>query len=165
MTSGVYKRTPEMLEKCRANLQKANAAQNHGETCTCAMCRGKRGEYAGENNPRYKHGRDIGWYKHHKDAREKKHLLPKNCERCGATDDLRIHHRDHDYSNNDLSNLEHICRSCHHKEHPRKKRLAEQRPCSYCGELNWYYQTRLNRNKNFFCNKECYLKWLKNTIE
>jgi len=165
MPKGVYKRTPEHLERLRKHIKKITEETIHDENCNCAMCRGKRGEYSGENNPRYKHGKDVGWYKYHKEAREKKYLLPQKCERCGSTKSLRIHHKDGDITNNKLSNLEHICRSCHRREHPRKKRLAEQRPCAYCGKLNWYYPTRLNRNKNFFCDKECYEKWRKSLAE
>ena len=72
MPKGVYERTPEHIEKLREQIERASESLNHGRSCNCAMCRGKRGEYSGKNNPRYKHGRDVGWYKLHKDARKKK---------------------------------------------------------------------------------------------
>lgn len=164
MPKGVYERTPEILEKLRENIKKATESQKHGEDCNCAMCRGKRGEYAGKNNPRYKHGRDIGWYKYHKKAREKKHLLPQECARCGWDKDLIIHHKDYDISNNSLSNLEHMCRSCHRKEHPTTFKIrSEQRPCEVCRKTKWYFPKSLKENERFFCSKECYNKWRKNT--
>lgn len=50
------------------------------------------------------------------------------CEICGSTKSIDIHHKDGDYTNNDLSNLQVICRSCHMKEHkPRGK-------CIICGK-------------------------------
>ena len=165
MPKGVYERTPEILEKIKKNLEKATEALEHGENCNCAMCRGMRGEYSGKGNPRYKHGNDVGWYKYHKEAREKIHLLPPYCERCGTTENLRIHHKDHNIRNNDLSNLEHICRRCHRKEHHKENRGGEQRPCDFCGKLNWYVPSKLDKNKHFFCNRECYDKWRKNSAE
>ena len=124
MPKGVYVRTPEMIEKIKKNLEKATKALNHGISCNCAMCRGKRGEYSGKNNPRYKHGRDVGWYKFHKEAREKKHLLPQKCERCGemlvwdnrgrvGTGCWEAHHIDGDSNNDSLTNCKILCWPCH----------------------------------------------------
>ena len=44
------------------------------------------------------------------------------CERCGERAVL-VHHRDHDPSNNDLANLEPLCRACHEREHAGKGAL------------------------------------------
>lgn len=46
--------------------------------------------------------------------------LPHKCNRCGydnVIDILQVHHRDHDHSNNELSNLEILCPNCHALEH------------------------------------------------
>jgi len=45
---------------------------------------------------------------------------PKVCERCSYDKHeaaIIVHHRDHDRSNNDLSNLEVLCAICHAIEH------------------------------------------------
>lgn len=42
-----------------------------------------------------------------------------HCERCEERAVL-VHHRDHDTTNNDLANLEALCRTCHEREHAGK---------------------------------------------
>ena len=39
------------------------------------------------------------------------------CKKCGSTDYLCVHHKDHDRLNNNLSNLMILCKSCHQKHH------------------------------------------------
>lgn len=39
------------------------------------------------------------------------------CERCGSISHLLVHHKDRDRHNNELDNLELLCKSCHQKEH------------------------------------------------
>jgi 5-methylcytosine-specific restriction endonuclease McrA len=40
----------------------------------------------------------------------------ERCGRCGAVGvPLEVHHRDHDHTNNAISNLQPLCRSCHAK--------------------------------------------------
>lgn len=41
----------------------------------------------------------------------------KVCERCGNNQHVEMHHKDRDKYNNDPSNLEWLCRSCHRLEH------------------------------------------------
>ena len=46
--------------------------------------------------------------------------FPKRCNRCGYCECegiLRVHHKDHNRSHNDLSNLEILCPNCHVLEH------------------------------------------------
>lgn len=44
-------------------------------------------------------------------------LARAECEVCGATGLLHVHHRDENPSNNILSNLQTLCPSCHQKSH------------------------------------------------
>ena len=39
------------------------------------------------------------------------------CFRCGCSEDLRVHHVDHDRYNNTFGNLRLLCRVCHHTTH------------------------------------------------
>jgi 5-methylcytosine-specific restriction endonuclease McrA len=39
------------------------------------------------------------------------------CARCGLKDDLAIHHKDQNWMNNDISNLEVLCFGCHKIAH------------------------------------------------
>jgi 5-methylcytosine-specific restriction endonuclease McrA len=60
----------------------------------------------GELNANYKDG-----------AFSYRRFLKEECERCGSTDSLIIHHVDENRRNNKPDNLETLCRSCHSKEH------------------------------------------------
>ena len=42
---------------------------------------------------------------------------PRPCERCGETRRSQVHHRDRDFMNNALDNLERLCQWCHGQEH------------------------------------------------
>jgi 5-methylcytosine-specific restriction endonuclease McrA/predicted nucleic acid-binding Zn ribbon protein len=68
------------------------------------------------------------------------------CSKCGSTNDLHVHHKDRDPANNDPTNLQTLCSSCHLKLHwqeDRAKRAAAaatyRRPpqqCVVCGRLH-----------------------------
>lgn len=49
--------------------------------------------------------------------------LPNLCEFCESTKQLRVHHKDHDRTNNKLKNLMIVCKSCHNKIHEKWKNL------------------------------------------
>lgn len=68
----------------------------------------------GKNNNAYKNG--IGMYKQTKGDK---------CSRCNSTTKLCVHHIDKDRTNNELSNLETICRRCHALEHDCISRLPK----------------------------------------
>lgn len=55
-------------------------------------------------------------------------LQRTECEICGKSSNLDVHHIDCDYQNNEPSNLMALCRSCHTKEHKKKGK------CLICGE-------------------------------
>ena len=44
-------------------------------------------------------------------------LKLKNCQRCGSTKRLCLHHIDRNWKNNEPHNIETLCASCHMKEH------------------------------------------------
>jgi 5-methylcytosine-specific restriction endonuclease McrA len=59
------------------------------------------------------------------------------CGRCGANDNLSVHHLDGNPANNTLENVMTMCMKCHttwHWEHGKKALPATRRPtCSVCG--------------------------------
>lgn|SRR3990167_3073529 len=42
------------------------------------------------------------------------------CEHCGITENICIHHKDENIENNNLNNLQPLCRSCHARHHIKK---------------------------------------------
>ena len=59
------------------------------------------------------------------------HLLARSyanqsCNTCGSTDNLDVHHKDRNYKNNEMKNLETLCHSCHMKLHWRQGDLKPQ---------------------------------------
>ena len=53
MWRGHYTRTPEHIAQLRIQATHMRLALKHGPTCGCASCKGQRGEYNGEGNPRW----------------------------------------------------------------------------------------------------------------
>jgi len=43
--------------------------------------------------------------------------FPNKCNRCGSKKLLLVHHKDEDRTNNNLSNLEILCKKCHQNHH------------------------------------------------
>ncbi|SFR41946.1 HNH endonuclease [Halogeometricum rufum] len=41
----------------------------------------------------------------------------EECADCGATEDIHVHHKDRDRSNDDLDNLIPLCKECHDGRH------------------------------------------------
>lgn len=92
-------------------------------------CKVGRGAPRGESHPNYKHGLYVA-------QTQAPELLARvrYCERCDK--DLSevtkwewcMHHKDHDHSNHDESNLELLCKRCHQLEHNCIDNLNVQRP-------------------------------------
>ncbi len=70
-------------------------------------------KYKGKGNPHYKNGIRTG----------KRMILEvnKTCQTCGSKNRLEIHHKDKNRNNNDVNNLQLLCRSCHSKQHRGKE--------------------------------------------
>lgn len=51
-----------------------------------------------------------------------------SCERCGSNVNVDVHHKDEDWRNNKLTNLERLCRPCHTKHH-RQSAKAKRLMC------------------------------------
>lgn len=76
---------------------------------------------SGENNPNWK-GIDVHLRRNYRAIVGD---LFKHCERCHRTQcRLVAHHKDHDRTNNTVSNIEVLCYSCHTLEHSRSRRLT-----------------------------------------
>jgi hypothetical protein len=71
---------------------------------------GSGGNQYGKNNHMYKTG--IG--KYHKLAFDN---YDNVCNRCKTDEKLLVHHIDEDRTNNELHNLEILCKRCHQKHH------------------------------------------------
>jgi len=71
---------------------------------------GSGGNQKGEKNHMYKTG--IGSY-----SKKGFTNLPNVCNRCGDLEKLLVHHKDENRSNNELDNLEILCKRCHQEHH------------------------------------------------
>jgi len=49
----------------------------------------------------------------------------EECKRCGTTDNVLVHHKNGDRSDNSLSNLIPLCASCHGKVHARSDEFSD----------------------------------------
>ena len=75
---------------------------------------------------RAKPHKGTSWMMVHYHARN---LLPSGCcEICGSEKNVDVHHKDGNPQNNELSNLQRLCRSCHMKAH------KQRHYCSICGK-------------------------------
>lgn len=84
-----------------------------------------------------------------------------NCEICGRTGRLYVHHKDLNPMNNESENLQTLCGSCHRRSHsPNFAGTPEQRKeCLYCSRpamqrgLCWTHLTRFKRYGNPLAKK------------
>ena len=62
-------------------------------------------------------------------------LLGNECKDCGKKEDLGINHMDSNFNNNNLENIELLCRECHIRKHT--KEINEFYNSNDKGELIW----------------------------
>ncbi len=87
---------------------------------SCARAAYNRKHFRGPNNPRWRGGRVLSYGPGWKEIKERVRGRDKNCRRCGKTPEengrkLDVHHLGpyRFTGDNDLENLEGLCRSCH----------------------------------------------------
>lgn len=65
-------------------------------------------------------------------------LRKKSCQRCGATANLQVHHKDRNPANNAPDNIETLCSSCHTTTHWEEGKVPNQKKrnffCKICGK-------------------------------
>lgn len=116
----------------RSCLGKANARKNGMDQ-------------AGPEHPRWDNGAYRNYALRHHGER---------CQRCGATDDLHVHHIDRDHSNNTLDNLMVLCESCHQTEHAHDRPINKiSKTCPTCGHT--FYAWPHEIDTNIYCSREC----------
>lgn len=105
---GKYRNAKFCSDKCRAAFNSHKSRVKYGLIKKPGV--GSGGNQSGTDNHMYKTG--IGTY--NKIAFKNK---PNFCNRCQTTEKLLVHHIDEDRSNNELDNLEILCKRCHQKHH------------------------------------------------
>jgi hypothetical protein len=78
--------------------------------------------------------------------KEYKQTHPPICERCGeSSQGLHVHHKDQNHDNNEETNLELLCASCHSKHHSKdiKNKPVPKMEINklQCNNLNIYHIT------------------------
>lgn len=135
MQKGKYIRTPKIKEKNRLTmLGKRNAVgckrtEDHKEKIRRAhlgklgMAGSKNPNFGkkGERHPRWKGGR-RNYLSCIANSVYRKFNINVICEKCGLFQNIHIHHKDEDRKNNNISNLQALCRSCHISLHSKARR-------------------------------------------
>jgi len=103
-----YKNAKFCSDKCRSAYNAYKYCLKHNKFKKPGI--GSGGNQLGTDNHMYKTG--IGTYNKLAFA-NKEH----KCERCTDTNNLLVHHKDHNRENNELDNLEILCKRCHQKHH------------------------------------------------
>ena len=103
-----YKNAKFCSVKCRVAFNSHKSRVKHG--LIKAPNVGSGGNQWSINNHQYKNG--IGFYS----KKAFKHY-GKVCNKCASVKHLLVHHIDHNRSNNDLTNLEILCKKCHQEHH------------------------------------------------
>ncbi|MBS4195317.1 HNH endonuclease [Lederbergia citri] len=95
-------------------------------------------DVSGKNNPMYgMKGKLAPNFKGVETYRDKAFkVYGEVCNRCEGTTNLEVHHKDRNRKNNDINNLEVLCKICHVNEHLDELRLqAELRRCKISGRF------------------------------
>lgn len=64
----------------------------------------------------------------------------KSCEICGISENLAVHHKDRNRYNNELTNLQTLCGSCHTSLHHKQGDLVVKKPpvpCRICDKQSY----------------------------
>lgn len=112
---GKYKNAKFCSKQCRGRFHTHKSRVKKGLIKKPGV--GSGGNQWGKDNHQYKVG--IGTY--HRLAFDNK---PNLCNRCTETKNLLVHHIDHNRNNNELDNLEILCKRCHQKHHEHRDELG-----------------------------------------
>lgn len=108
---------PRSLDECLNRIDCTGCRANNG-TVPCQLMRElmiseriQKNDYT-EYNPSTKRA-----YHYRAVNQIKRWCIPFVCERCESQVSIEVHHIDRDVTNNDIDNLEVLCRRCHEQEH------------------------------------------------
>jgi hypothetical protein len=108
---------PKTLEECinRINCEGCRAGQ---ESTPCQLMQELSISDRIKNNDYLEYSPSTKRAYHYRAVNQvKKWCIPFICERCGSCVRVEVHHIDRDVTNNDIDNLEVLCRYCHEEEH------------------------------------------------
>lgn len=102
-----FPRETRTCKECGVQFEQIKGATRSTQFCThkCAM------DYLNKHQKLDKHPSWRGGVTAYRRFRK------DQCERCGSRRHLLVHHRDENRKNNDQSNLETLCKSCHQQHH------------------------------------------------
>lgn len=149
----------------KITLCRVATARFCSRTCQNKWLGKKHKENIGSKNPGFKNGSSAAYYR-----REAFRLYGLQCQRCGSTEKLVVHHKDGNRNNNPLdgSNWEVLCKQCHQIIHDctsklpkrvsRKKelelKLHQRYKCTTCIYCETEFHPTHTGQK--FCSRACY---------
>ena len=111
-------------------------------------------------------------YKNHPIPNKYKSLLEKPCYECGSRKNLEVHHIDGNRNNNDLLNLNRLCRPHHIKaekelfsngtkkwNYTNRGKQRKEVSCQICGEKYWKKRSKIKTSKYNLCSAFCKGQW------
>lgn len=114
--AGVYTPTSNRQEYCPICKKALDKRKTHERYVKRYQKKGY--DQRGESNNNWKGGTEPYYRRIAYEA------YGKICSRCGATKRIGVHHKDRNRRNNDLENLEVLCKRCHQLEHACYKNLG-----------------------------------------
>ncbi len=99
-------------EESKIKMSLARKGKKWSEEMKIKMSKSHKGLFKGSKNPAWKGGRKPYYGRIANQVYREFHLYVI-CEECGTSEDICIHHRDTNKKNNQISNLQALCRSCH----------------------------------------------------
>lgn len=104
-------------DTCRESYNTMKSRLKYGKAKKIGV--GSGGNQFGKDNSQYKDGRTL-----FRDTafENLKHI----CNRCNSKNNLLVHHKDTNRLNNELGNLEILCKKCHQEHHCIKDLITER---------------------------------------
>lgn len=116
-TKKMVRKLPKTLDECFQLMSCEGCRAGH-EPTSCQLIHGLDISDRIKNNDYLEYSPSTKRAYHYRAVNQiKRWCIPFVCERCGSQLRIEVHHIDRDVTNNNIDNLEVLCRYCHEDEH------------------------------------------------